>query len=337
MAVVKGNAYGHGAVPVTQAALAAGATWCGVARVEEALELRKAGFDCPILLLGFSAPGRYDELVANHISLTVWDPEQMHLAKQAAARQGRRAQLHIKVNTGMNRLGVSPEETPWLASLIDEQEELQLEGIFTHFARADEIEAESSDLQEKRFKGILETLQDQKRLPPVVHAANSAAALTRPGAYFTLVRAGIAMYGLQPSSQRALPQAFQPALAWKAVLSQVKLVPSGSGISYGHVYCTKKIERIGTVPVGYVDGFRRILGSQVLVGGKCVPFVGRVCMDQLMVQLDTVPEARMGDEVVMIGRQNEACQTAEELGRMWGTINYEVTACIAARVPRIYP
>jgi alanine racemase len=337
MAVVKANAYGHGAVPVARSALQGGASRCAVARLEEALELRRAGLDCPILLLGFLPPSRAAEAVAARISLTVWDTDQVELAASAAALCGEQARLHLKVDTGMSRLGVQPQNALELAQQCASRPEIVFEGIFTHFARADEADTAASDEQERRFREVLSGLQAAGLEPALVHAANSAAGLARPSARFNLIRAGIAMYGLQPSADRPLPEAFRPALMWKAVLSQVKTVPAGQGVSYGHRYVTQREERLGTVPVGYADGFRRTPGNEVLVAGRRVPVVGRVCMDQLVVQLDGVPEAKTGDEVVLIGAQGNEQVSADEVAGRWGTINYEVVCGIGARVPRFYP
>lgn len=336
MAVVKANAYGHGAVQVAQAALEAGAGWLGVARANEAMELRRAGLDCSILLLGYTPSGRVEEMIENRVSMTVWDAGQVRSISAAARRRGKRVGLHIKVDTGMSRLGAQPENTPELARELAANPQIRFEGIFTHFARADETTPSLTDDQEQRFRQLLEGLDTLGLRPPVVHAANSAASLTRPSAYFNLVRLGIAIYGLHPSPECLLPPAFRPALSWKAVLSQVKTIPPGRGVGYGHKYTTSGNERIGTLPVGYADGFRRVGGNQVLVGGQHVPVVGGVCMDQIMVQLDGVPEARAGDEVVLIGKQGAAEITAEEVAGAWGTINYEVTCAIGARAPRFY-
>ncbi len=336
MAIVKANAYGHGAVPVAQACLRAGATWLGVARPEEALELRRAGITEPVLLLGYTAPGRYEEAIANRVSLTVWSAEQVQIASDAAMKIGETARLHIKVDSGMSRLGLPPEDALELAKTVGQTEGVSLEGLFTHFAKADEADPTPTDLQERRFRLALDAVEAAGLRPPLVHAANSAASLTRPSAWFNLVRTGIAIYGLYPSGECPLPADFRPALAWKAVLSQVKALPPGRGVSYGHMHITQGEERIGTVPVGYADGFRRILGNWALVGGRRVPVVGRVCMDQIMLQLDAVPEAQAGDEVVLIGAQGDERITAEEVAQRWGTINYEVTCGLAARVPHIY-
>jgi len=336
MAIVKANAYGHGAVPVARAALEAGATWCGVARVNEALELRQAGLDCPILLLGYTPEARYEEMIKQRVSMTVWDIKQIATISGVSSRLNQEARLHLKVDTGMSRLGVNPVEVTGLLQEVQALPNIHMEGLFTHFACADEADSTPTDIQEELFHELLAKLKDAGIHAPVVHAANSAASLTRPSIYFNCVRVGIAMYGLHPSSECPLPSIFRPALMWKSVLSQVKTLRPGRGISYGHEYITSREERIGTVPVGYADGFRRVLGNQVLVGGRKVPVVGRVTMDQIMVQLDSVPDAFAGDEVVLLGAQGGESISAEEIAARWGTINYEVTSGIAHRVPRIY-
>lgn len=336
MAVVKANAYGHGAVPCAFAALRGGAHWCGVARIEEALELRRAGIECPILLLGYTPPERLRQAIENQISIVVWDKRQIFEVEAASREAGRPARVHLKVDTGMSRLGVQPEQALDLAKRLAGSDGLLFEGIFTHFARADERDHGPTELQERRFREVLAELEAAGLKPPIVHAANSAAALTRPGATFNMVRTGISIYGLHPSPQCLLPAEFRPALVWKTVLSQVKTLSAGRGISYGHTYTTRTRERIGTLPVGYADGFRRVTGNQVLICGRRVPVVGRVCMDQTMVQLDGVPDASVGDEVVLIGHQGQEQITAEEVARRWGTINYEVVCGIGSRVPRVY-
>jgi alanine racemase len=336
MAIVKANAYGHGAVPVAQAALDAGATWCGVARVNEALELRQAGLDCPILMLGYTPEARYGEMVKHRISMTAWNVKQVENISVVASQTDQEAKLHLKVDTGMSRLGLEPGKGIELIETISHFPNVQLEGLFTHFARADEADPTPTDSQEGLFQALVEKLNATGTHVTLIHAANSAASLTRPSAYFNCVRLGIAMYGLHPSSECLLPPGFRPALTWNSVLSQVKALPSGKGISYGHEYVTTKEERIGTVPVGYADGFRRVPGNHVLIGGRKVPVVGRVTMDQIMVQLDAVPDAKEGDEVVLLGKQNGNNISAEEIAGQWNTNNYEVVSGISRRVPRIY-
>jgi alanine racemase len=335
MAVVKADAYGHGALPVAQAALRGGATWCGVARIDEALELRQGGIDCPILLLGYTPTGRMLEAIEQGVSMTVWSYPQVEAAAMMAEKAGGSALLHLKVDTGMGRLGVSPGETRALVERTSNRPGVLLEGLFTHFARADELDKTPTERQENIFRGVIKELEESKLLPPIIHAANSAISLNRPSAHFNLVRLGIAMYGLHPSPECPLPEGMHPALSWKSQLSQVKILPAGSGVSYGHEYITGESERVGTVPVGYADGFRRTKGNFVLVAGKRVPVIGRVCMDQIMVQLDEVPQVRAGDAVVLIGAQGQSRITAEEVAQTWSTINYEVVCGIGKRVPRI--
>jgi alanine racemase len=336
MAVVKANAYGHGLAPIAQEAMRSGASWLGMARPDEALELRRSGLNGSILLMGYTPPGQYAEAIANWVSLTVWSFDQVQAASAAARLVGEPARIHIKVDSGMSRLGVQPEDALDLARAASTTEGIVIEGLCTHFARADEADPTPTDIQEQRFNDVLQAFDAAGLRPPLVHAANSAAGLTRPSACFNLVRAGIAIYGMHPSPECPLPSEFRPALAWKATLSQVKMLPPGRGVSYGHVYTTKSSERIGTVPVGYADGYRRVPGNWVLVGGCRVPVVGRVSMDQIMLQLDAVPEAQTGDEVVLIGAQGKESITAEEVAERWGTINFEVTCGIAARVYRLY-
>jgi alanine racemase len=336
MAVVKANAYGHGTVPVARAAAGAGAGWFGVARVEEALEIRSGGIDTPILILGFTPPAGIDTAISQDISLTIWDENQVAQTSAAARRLVKTARAHLKIDTGMSRLGVHPERALSVAKAIRDAPELIFEGVFTHFARADESDQEPTAEQEEQFCQVLEALNAADIHPPVVHAANSAGSLFRPSARFSLVRTGIAMYGLDPSPECRLPEGFRPALSWKAQLSQVKTLPAGRGVSYGHEYVTRHTEQIGTVPVGYADGFRRTRGNQVLICGKRVPVVGRVCMDQISVRLDETLGASEGDEVVLIGRQGNESIRAEEIGKTWGTINYEVICGLGARVPRVH-
>jgi alanine racemase len=345
MAVVKANGYGHGAVPVAKAAIRAGASFrntlpqpvhLGVARLEEALELRQGGVSEPILILGYTPPDRFDETISNQISLTAWEPDQIQAIKAATERTGKSAIVHLKVDSGMSRLGAAVEDAVDLGVRLAQTTGIVFEGIFTHFARSDEADTIATDLQLRSFEQVLTGLRAKACLPPIIHAANSAACLSRLDATFNMVRPGIAIYGLHPSPVRCLPEAFRPALSWKAVISQVKVLPAGRGISYGHEYITSRSERIGTVPVGYADGFRRTRGNRIILRGSLVPVIGRICMDQLMVQLDAVPQAQKGDEVVLIGRQGEAALCVEDVAAAWGTISYEVVCAIGPRVPRLY-
>lgn len=337
MAIVKANAYGHGAVPVAQAALQGGATWCGVARYSEVLELRQAGIDCPILLLGYTPKQHLEEMIKHNASLTVWEAGQISSLAEAAGKIGKAAKIHLNLDTGMSRIGVQVEKALDLARIAGTTPGIVFEGLYSHFARADEKDPGPTDLQWERFQKVVGILKKEGLLPPVLHHANSAASLTRKETALSLVRFGIALYGLHPSPSCPLPSSVKPALSWKSLLSQVKVLPPGRGVSYGHEYVTEGHERIGTIPVGYADGYRRLPGNQVLVGGKRAPIIGRVTMDQVLVQLDGVPAAKVGDEVVLIGSQGEESITAEDVAEIWETINYEVTCAIGPRVPRLYP
>ena len=336
MAVVKAEAYGHGALQIAKTACKAGASWLGVARAGEALALRAAGIDEPIFLLGWTPPGRMEALIKANVSLAFWSEAQLADISEATEKVGGRANVHLKIDTGMSRVGVKPEAASHLAQEARRMPNVHLEGVFTHFAKADESDPATTDSQLRIFREIVDNWESSGLRPPLVHCANSAAALRRPEAWYDLVRVGIAMYGLHPSSVCKLPGVVRPALTWKSCLAQVKVLPPGRGISYGHIYTTTAEERIGTIPVGYADGFRRVEGNEVLVGGKRVPVVGRVTMDQIMVQLDALPNTRPGDEVVIIGSQEAERISAEDVADRWGTINYEVTSGILKRVTRVY-
>ena len=336
MAIVKADGYGHGAVPVARAALQGGASWLGVARLEEALELRQAGLEAPILLLGYTPPGRLEQAIASNLSLAAWTEDQVEAAAAAAKSLGTAARLHLKLDTGMNRLGAPAEAAVQLARWMAEMPGVHLEGVFTHFARSDEADLTHTRGQVSLFRQALAELQAAGLRPALAHAANSAASLRLPEASFDMVRVGIAMYGLHPSPDCPLPEGYRPAMSWKAALSHVKTLPAGQGISYNYEYFTQAQERIGTLPVGYADGLRRKLPNQVLIRGQKVPAVGRVCMDQVMLRLDDAPGARAGDEVVIIGEQAGQRISAEEVASRWGTINYDVVCGIGRRVPRLY-
>ncbi|MFV1858220.1 MAG: alanine racemase, partial [Anaerolineales bacterium] len=325
MAVVKANGYGHGAVETARAAARGGAAWFGVARAEEALELRDSGIEDPILVLGPAPADSLEPLVAREVSITVCSSDHIAAAARVAQSLGSTAKVHLKLDTGMSRLGAAPSEAASLARSIGDFDSISLEGVFTHFARADEPAAPTNREQLRRFDEALSQLDADDLRPAIVHAANSAAMFALKEAHFDMVRVGIALYGLQPSKEWSLPGEFQPALQWKSQLTRVREIPAGTGVSYGHDYVTENEERIGTIPVGYGDGLRRMEGNQVLVGGEQVPVVGRVCMDLSMVQLDSIPEAEVGDEVVLIGNQGENAISAEQVAERWGTINYEVT------------
>jgi alanine racemase len=336
MAVVKANAYGHGLVEVAKSAQAAGVSWLGVARIEEAMMLRNEGLNGRILVLGYTPPTRIQDAIAKNISLTVADYEVAKAYARQAALVGGELMVHAKFDTGMGRLGVFPEEGLDFVKLITEEPGLSLEGMFTHFARADEPGLSTTDQQLDRFDALLRKTKEAGIRPQWIHACNSAGSIYFPRGYYDMVRSGIAVYGFNPSPEAVLPKGFRPAMSWKARLISVKMLPAGHGVSYNHHYFTTQSQRVGVVAIGYSDGFRRRLGNYVLVHGKRVEVLGMVCMDQCMVNLDQIPDANIGDEVVLMGTQGEASISADELAADWGTINYEVICGMTARVPRIY-
>lgn len=336
MAVVKANGYGHGALGVAKAVDEAGAEWCGVARMEEALNLRSAGIKSQIMVLGYTPPVLIPEAINHDIHVAIYDPKMAKSFSAFAKKENKKLRAHLKVETGMGRLGMLPEQVPSFMAEYHNHDFVEIDGIFTHFARADEPETKSAEDQLAIFNQILQQLRGAGICPPMIHAANSAAVLNYPEAYYDLVRPGIMIYGLSPSPKTPLPGTLQPALTWKARLTSVRVLPPGHGVSYGSVYVTSGEERIGVIPVGYGDGFRRVAGQQAIIRGKLVDVVGRVCMDQCMLQLDSVPEAVPGDEVVLLGEQNSQRITADDLAARWGTLNYEVVCGLADRLPRLY-
>lgn len=338
MAVVKANAYGHGAFEVAHAAVEAGCDWLGVAYASEGIALRRAGLQTNILVLGYTPPDLANEAIANNLSLAVYDLDIARAYAGLARILYRPVKLHVKVDTGMGRLGVPPEQAASAVKALEAMEGVLVEGLFTHFATADDADQTFALVQLRRFLQVVGALDEENREPKLVHAANSAAALSMPETRFDLVRVGIAMYGLNPSDEVPVPDDFIPALEWKSVVSQVKTLPPGTPVSYGREYVTQGQERIAVIPVGYADGFRRYPknAGRVIVRGRRVPVVGRVCMDQIMANVSEVGEVKTGDEVVLIGRQGEAQISADDAARWWGTINYDVVGGIMARVPRVY-
>lgn len=336
MAVVKANGYGHGMLEISAQAEASAADYLGVARADEAIQIRRAGTNLPILVLGRTPNDRIEEALRRDISLTVFQPDQIQLLSNASMLAGKTAKIHVNVDTGMSRLGAVPDVARQMLQELSELDGVELEGLFTHFACADIPELPSNDHQEQQFKAFLKELDAIHLRPPIVHAANSSAALTRPSSHFDMIRVGVALYGMNPSRHVQLSDEFRPALEWKSELNAVFLLPPGRGVSYGHDYVTTKHERIGVVPVGYGDGYRRSVGNSVLVNGVRVPVIGRVCMDHLIVNLDRAPMARVGDEVVLLGSQGDEHIQLDDLAILWETINEEVTCGLSARIPRLY-
>jgi alanine racemase len=352
MAVVKANAYGHGAVEVARTALASGAEWLGVARLAEAIALREAGFDAPILVFGYTPPAAAGRLLDFDLGQSVYSLETAEAYSAAASKRGKRLRVHVKVDTGMGRLGLVPaalsgkspghavgEEVIREAAAIARLPGLDAEGIFTHFAASDSADTSYAKRQLSLFLDVISALRANGLEFALRHAANSAAVIQLPESHLDLVRPGIALYGLNPSPEVDLTGiTLKPAMALKTRVIHLKSVPAGTCISYGMTYRTPSPTVIATVPAGYADGYRRLLSSRghMLLRGRRVPVVGRVCMDLTMLDVGAIPDARIDDEVVIFGRQGEDFISADDLARELGTINYEVVCDLSARVPRIY-
>jgi alanine racemase len=338
-AVVKADGYGHGAVPVARAALAAGAAGLCVALVQEGAALRDAGIDAPILVLSEQPPNELAALVSNGLIATTYTAEGIDALAAAAARRWRYP-VHVKVDTGMHRVGCRPEEAVEVARRLVGRAELGLAGVFTHLAVADEPHDPYTAEQLARFDEVLGGLAEAGIRPGLVHAANSAGGLAHPAARRALVRAGIAVYGHPPGPGVAhLARGLRPALSLRGRVSFVQRRAAGERISYGLRHRFERDTVVATVPVGYADGVPRRLfaaGGEVLVGGSRCPIVGVVTMDQLMVDCGPDATVAVGDEVVLLGRQGDEEVTATEWAERLGTIAYEITCGIGARVPRVY-
>jgi Alr-MurF fusion protein len=337
---LKADAYGHGALGVARTVLRNGADWLGVATVSEAAPVRAAGVSAPILIVGYVAPWQAREAIRLDLRATVYELDSARALAQAAADLRGRARVHVKVDTGMGRLGLRAErvgEVVEFVRALHDLPRLEVEGIFTQIATADSADPSYALRQIERFEAVLAALSAAGLRPPLVHAANSAAIFAYPQAYYGMVRPGIAIYGLPPSEDSPLPPGFRPALAFKTQVAQVKDVPAGEGISYGATYVTTAPTRVATLPVGYADGFRRGPRNwgEVLIRGLRAPLLGRVTMDQCMVDVTHIPHVRIGDEVVLIGRQDDDELTAGAVAERLGTIHYEVVAALLARVPRV--
>ena len=339
-AVVKANGYGHGAIQVANAALAAGATGLCVAIVDEGVALRRAGITAPILLLSEQPAELADLIVGYQLTPTVTTTRGAAVLAASASAADQTVKIHIKVDTGMHRVGVAPNEVVSLASFISSYESLTIEGVYTHFAVADDPSHVANAAQLSAFNTVLDDLSSRGINPPLVHAANSAAALANEASRFTMVRLGIAMYGLRPGAGVAeLCAGLIPAMSLKARVSAVRWVEAGEAVSYGLVRPLTKGSLIATVPIGYADGVPRALGRtniQVLLNGVPRSFAGTITMDQLMIDCESDSSVTVGDEVVLIGKQGEHSVTADDWAEALGTIGYEIVCGISPRIFRRY-
>ncbi len=352
MAVVKANGYGHGAVEVARVALQEGAEYLGVARINEAVQLREAGLEAPILIFGYTPPDQAETLIEYDLTQTVYAYTAAKILSEYAVQKGTKICVHIKTDSGMGRLGVllnsnnnadSPKRLPQdsveAVELISRLSGLRVEGIFTHFATADDADKSYAKMQIDVFKDFINSLDRRGLELPLKHAANSGALIDLPESHLDMVRPGIATYGLYPSNEVNKSKVdLKPVMTLKSRIIQLKKVPAGFNISYGITYQTKEPTTIATVPVGYADGFNRLLSNRghMLVHDQRVPIVGRVCMDLTMIDVGGVSDAAVEDEVVVFGPPSNDSVTADEIALKLNTINYEIVSTITARVPRVF-
>lgn len=351
MAVVKANGYGHGAVEVAREALQNGAQYLGVARIDEAVPLRQAGLEVPILIFGYCPPNLAPLLIDYELTQTVFSLTTASALSEQATRKGKAINIHLKVDSGMGRLGLLLDTTNSTRDDMAAQNPvreieaitrlpgLTVEGIFTHFATSDSADKSYANLQLDRFMDLLSRLQKEGLEPPLRHAANSAALIDMPDSHLDMVRPGIATYGLHPSDEVDKSGVdLKPVMTLKSKIIHLKRVPPGFNISYGISFQTKNHTTIATVPVGYADGFNRRLSSRghMLVHGQRAPIVGRICMDLTMLDVGSVVGIALEDEVVVFGEQGNEAVTADEIASSLDTINYEVVSTITGRVPRVY-
>jgi len=338
MAVVKGDGYGHGAVMVAKTALENGATRLATARVDEGVELRKAGVTAPIFVLGYVAGDEMETLVHWRIDapLMHWDIAQA--LSEISTRQGVVTRVHVKVETGMGRFGLFPDEAVGFVERVMSLPGLQLEGLYTQFATADETDKSYAYTQFDRFKGVLSNLAARGISVPVRHVANSPTTLDLPEAHLDMVRCGTVIYGLYPSAEVSHSIPLRPALALKSRVARLRTLPQGWGVSYGRTFIPEAPIRAALVPIGFGDGLRRALSNvgHVLIRGRQAPVLGRICMDQCIVDVSDIPDVERDDEVVLIGRQGELEISADAMAEALSSIHYEVLTAISHRVPRVY-
>ncbi|MEM9539112.1 MAG: alanine racemase [Cyanobacteria bacterium P01_E01_bin.42] len=339
MAVVKADAYGHGAVKVAKTALEAGAKWCAVATSQEGIELRKAGINAPILILGaINNPAEIEAIVNYRLQPTLCTPRQALIFSETLAQLEETLPVHLNIDTGMSRLG-----TPWTEALefvqfVQQLPQLQLASVYSHFATADDRDRAFMDVQHQRYREAIARLKQQGIVPPLLHIANSAATLSDRALHYDLVRVGLGIYGLYPSPHLEETLDLRPVLQVKARVTQVKTSPPDTGVSYGHRYVSDRETRVAVVAIGYADGVPRLLSNkmEVLLRGQRVSQIGSVTMDQLMLDISRFPDVQPGEVVTLIGKDGKETILAEEWSDRIGTISWEILCGFKRRLPRVY-
>ena len=339
LAVVKADAYGHGAVEVSKICLFNGADQLGIATCEEGCALREANIPVPILILGYTVENRLETVIENDLTQAVFSVEMAQKLSQTAVRMGKTAKAHIKIDTGMGRIGFLPcEESLDVIDGIFKLPNLEITGIFTHFSTADEKDKTFTKTQFERFLYMTRGLEERGHTGLIRHCANSGAIIDMPELQLDMVRAGIILYGMLPSTEVGTQLDLIPAMSLKTHISYVKQVEAGTPIGYGRTYYTDKPSKIATVPIGYADGYSRAFSNKarVIVNGEYANVVGNVCMDQIMLDVTHIKDIKMGDEVTVMGCCGDKCVSAEELADIASTINYEIVCNVGKRVPRVY-
>lgn len=340
MGVVKADAYGHGVLEVVRTLLDNGVTQLAVSMLDEAIQIRKMGIDVPILVLNYTDPARADEIIHNRVTQTVFSTDLAQALSIAAVRLGKDVRIHVKVDTGMTRVGFIPGYNAVRNIMeISRLPGIILEGIFTHFASADESDKSYTLMQFERFMNLCTELIRAGIHIPVKHVCNSAGILQYPEMHLDIVRPGIILYGLYPSREVAGKIDLRPAMTLKANVIFVKDVDKDTYVSYGRTFRTDRKSRIATIPIGYADGYTRLMSNKgrMLVNGEYAPVIGRICMDQCMLDVtDLKHDVHVGDEVVIFGKQNGSCISVDEIADQVGTINYELVCIIGKRIPRVY-
>ena len=339
MAVVKANAYGHDAIEISRVVLESGATWLGVGALEEGIILRKAGIKAPILILGLTPEDGVDWLLFYDLVPTICDLQTVKALSQTAVKYKKNARVHIKIDTGMRRLGIKSEEALDFIKRIKKMNNIEIEGLYTHFAAADGEDKSYTKLQFAQYKRVVDELEKEGFRVPLKHAANSAAILDLPYTHLEMVRPGITIYGLFPLPFTKRTIKLKPVAKFKTKIIFIKKVGTGESIGYGRAYTTTKETLVATLPVGYADGYPRLLSDrgEVLVRGRRAPIIGRICMDLCMIDVTSIPGVEVNDEVVLWGRQEGENISVEEIAEKTGTINYEIICMVdKSRVSKVF-